>query len=254
MTPRPTITALLPVHNGAATLARALDSVFGGESMPDEVLVVDDGSTDATAAILADYASRQPTLTIVRLPTNGGLHAALNRGVAEARGDFIARIDADDEWLAGHVAAQRRRIDSAPGLKLASNGFTEDRAGVRGPPIMPGRFSDFIRDNFIAHSSALIHRRSLLDIGGYQPAVFEDYATWIALVGAPGDYAPIDEVTVVIHVLEGSLSRLSRGESLRLRYGLQREAWARYRRFLSGGERFYLGAFLAACGLRTFLV
>lgn len=253
MEPRPTVSALLPVYNGAATLARALDSIFAGQSQPDEVLVIDDGSTDTTAHVLAAYAARQPALRVVTMAANGGLRAALNHGVAEARGDFIARIDADDEWLAGHVAALRSQIERTPGIKLASSGYAEQRAGRRDPPRLPATFSAFIRDNFIAHSSVLIHRASLLAIGGYQEAVFEDYATWLALVDAPADYAPIGEATVVIHILKGSLSRMGRGQSLRLRYQLQRVAWRKYRRFLSLPERFYLAAFLAACRLRTLI-
>jgi glycosyltransferase involved in cell wall biosynthesis len=254
MEPRPTVTALLPVYNGAATLRRALDSIFSGQSLPEEVLAVDDGSSDATAHILKAYELAQPNLRVVTLPANGGLHAALNLGVTQASGDFIARIDADDEWLEGHLAALRRQIDRTPGLKLASTGYAEQRASQRDPPRMPGAFSDFIRDNFIAHSSVLIHRQSLLAIGGYQEAVFEDYATWLALVDAPAEYAAIGEATVVIHILEGSLSRMARGPSLRLRYTLQRLAWTKYRHFLSLAERFYLGGFLAACRLRTLIV
>lgn len=108
----PVVTVLLPVHNGAEHLGAALDSVLTQDFTEIELLVIDDGSTDATPALLR--ACGDPRLRVVRLE-HTGLIGALNRGLDEARGTFIARLDADDEMLPGRLTRQvgefRRNAD-----------------------------------------------------------------------------------------------------------------------------------------------
>jgi glycosyltransferase involved in cell wall biosynthesis len=114
----PTIAALMPVFNGASTLARALDSIAAGEEQPDEVFIVDDGSRDETPRILAQYQTRLPNMRVLTLGQNRGLVAALNAGLNEAASRYIARLDADDEWLPSHVASLRSHLALANGAKL----------------------------------------------------------------------------------------------------------------------------------------
>jgi glycosyltransferase involved in cell wall biosynthesis len=245
----PTISVLVPVYNGEATLERALESIRANEIQPHEVVVVDDGSTDRTPEILAAW-SRLPGMRIVRLPSNGGLLAALNVGLAAAKSDYIARLDADDEWLPSHVGTLRRAVLGRPGVKLCSTGYYFCVADEPDAGQAPRAIVDLVRDNFIAHSSACFRRDALLAIGGYQPAVFEDYATWIRLVDRPDEYLAVQDMTVKIHVLPNSLSRIDRRRSLTLRYQLQREAFARYRRFLSYPRRLASQVYLLACKAR----
>jgi glycosyltransferase involved in cell wall biosynthesis len=93
----PLLTIVIPAYNAADYLARSLDSVLTPAAAAVEVIVVDDGSTDSTAAIAASYAARHPQLRLIR-QTNRGHGGAINSGLAAARGDYFKVVDADD-WL-----------------------------------------------------------------------------------------------------------------------------------------------------------
>src|ERR1700712_2104078 len=101
----PAVSVVLPVRDGAAFLPAALASMFAQTMGDFELLAIDDGSTDATAGILAAQAVRNPRLRVVTTPPLG-LIAALNRGLAEARAPLVARMDADDVSRADRLAAQ----------------------------------------------------------------------------------------------------------------------------------------------------
>ena len=103
---RKTVSVIIPVFNGERTIAAAIDSAlaqeFGGEI---EVMVVNDGSTDATATVLEAYRGRVTVLDRV----NGGPAAARNAGVRASHGEYLAFLDADDIWLPGKLRKHWRR-------------------------------------------------------------------------------------------------------------------------------------------------
>ncbi len=100
LSPRPLVSALITSHNYAAYLAAAIDSALAQTHAPIEVLVVDDGSTDASREILAAYGTRIRVL----LKPQGGQASAFNAGFTAARGEIICLLDADDLWLPEKVA------------------------------------------------------------------------------------------------------------------------------------------------------
>ena len=110
----PLISCIVPVYNGERFLAEALDSILGQTYRPLEVIVVDDGSTDATAEIAAGYA---PQVTCLR-QDNCGAASAKNRGISASRGQLIAFLDADDLWLPGKLERQEARLRERPGFCL----------------------------------------------------------------------------------------------------------------------------------------
>ena len=91
----PRVSVIIPIYNGAATIERALKSVFEQTFTDFEIVVVDDGSTDETPAVLARFGDR---ISVVR-QRNKGLPGARNAGVAASRGELLALIDHDDQWL-----------------------------------------------------------------------------------------------------------------------------------------------------------
>jgi glycosyltransferase involved in cell wall biosynthesis len=106
------ITCVVPVCNGERYLREAIESIRSQTYRDIEIIVVDDGSTDGTAAIIAEYAA------IVRpiSQANAGPPSARNRGLAAARGEFIAFLDADDVWLPEKLERQMACLDAGPGL------------------------------------------------------------------------------------------------------------------------------------------
>lgn len=97
------ISVVIPAYNAAGTITRAVDSALRQTEPRLEVLVIDDASTDATAAITARLAAQDPRVRLLRQAVNRGPAAARNRGVAQARGAWIALLDADDEFVPSRV-------------------------------------------------------------------------------------------------------------------------------------------------------
>lgn len=111
----PTVTVLVPVYNAQAYLIEALASISAQTFRDLEILVIDDGSTDTSAQLLADFSRTEPRLRVLRQP-NAGISAALNAGLAVARGEFIVRMDADDVMLARRVQTQVDFLLARPAL------------------------------------------------------------------------------------------------------------------------------------------
>jgi hypothetical protein len=104
----PRLTVLIPAWNAASTIERALASVLEEQEVALECVVIDDGSTDATADIVRGIAERDSRVVLLSLAENGGVSNARNQGLAIARGEWIAFHDADDRMLPGGIAALMR--------------------------------------------------------------------------------------------------------------------------------------------------
>lgn len=124
----PLISVVIPAYNAAAFLAPTLASVFAQDYRPIEIILVDDGSTDDTLAIAKSWA---PALRVCS-QKNAGPSAARNRGVAMAKGEYLAFIDADDTWLPGRlkrhlsILTQRPDLDMVLGLVQLDYGAERD--------------------------------------------------------------------------------------------------------------------------------
>lgn len=97
------VSAIIPARDGEAYLAEAIESILAQEARPAEVIVVDDGSIDGTAAVAARFGD---PVRCIRRHQAGGIAAACNDGIAASRGELIAFLDADDLWTDGKLATQ----------------------------------------------------------------------------------------------------------------------------------------------------
>ncbi|MFM9916818.1 MAG: glycosyltransferase family 2 protein [Rhizobacter sp.] len=116
----PLATVLIPVYNAEAYLLEALRSISAQTFADFEILVVDDGSTDRSPELLAEYARADPRLRVLR-QANGGISAALNRGLEDARGEFIVRMDADDVMLPPRIQTQVAFLQAHPRLGFCAS-------------------------------------------------------------------------------------------------------------------------------------
>jgi len=123
-TEAPDVSVVIPAYNAAWCVAKAIESVLVQEGADFEIIVVDDGSTDDTAAVLARYGD---AIRVVR-QRNQGLSAARNAGIRAAQGEFVAFLDADDWWLAGKLGQQLALMHTRPEL-----GFCSTAARVEDP-------------------------------------------------------------------------------------------------------------------------
>jgi len=105
----PRVSVVIPTHNRGELLARAVDSALAQTVDDIEVLVVDDGSIDGTRALIEDYAD--PRVRYLAHDANRGVSAARNTGVEAARGDYVAFLDSDDEWLPRKLDRQLSALD-----------------------------------------------------------------------------------------------------------------------------------------------
>ena len=125
MSAREPVSVVVPTYNRAALVGRAVDSALAAIAPGDEILVVDDGSTDGTERALAPYAGR---VRYVRQP-HAGAGRARNRGVEEARHPWLAFLDSDDEWMPDRLELGRRALAALPDVVFTFGDF-----GARGAP------------------------------------------------------------------------------------------------------------------------
>jgi glycosyltransferase involved in cell wall biosynthesis len=186
--PEPAVSVLMGVHNGAPWVARAVGSVLGQTLADLELIVVDDGSTDATPALLA--AVPDPRLVVERVP-RGGLTRALNRALGRARGPLVARLDADDWALPVRLERQRAYLEAHPEVGLLGTGarvvdeFDRDVGLIRPPEEDRAIRRALIRRNPFVHSSVMLRRALVSRAGGYDDSfeVAQDYDLWLRLSG-----------------------------------------------------------------------
>jgi glycosyltransferase involved in cell wall biosynthesis len=207
------VSVIIPAFNSAATLLRAIDSVQAQTYAPDEVIVVDDCSADATLDIVESYGNKVKS---IRLRERRGAAGARNAGVRMAKGDAVAFLDADDEWLPQKLQTQVELLNSSPEISfvacganlIAPNGI--DLGDIyRGHPIVTGRESwrALLAYNFIATPTVLAWRRHIIAVGGFDESlkIGEDQDLWIRLALA-GDFAYVPKSLVRVHSRENSLS------------------------------------------------
>jgi O-antigen/teichoic acid export membrane protein len=215
-----TISAVITTYQSARTLVRALDSVERQTVRPTEVLVCDDGSTDETASI----ALARPGVRLLSLPHSGIVGISRNEGIAEATGEWIAFLDADDEWVADHL---KRFLDTLrrerAGFDLFGGNAVRVDAHEGESPLFIGRgrsssgpvaLEDFLRKRPIVTSSAVARRAAVLEAGGFAEELAavsaEDFDLWYRMVGRGGIYFD-DAAHVRYSVNEDGLTRQGGG-------------------------------------------
>jgi glycosyltransferase involved in cell wall biosynthesis len=154
------VSTIIPAFNSAATLRAAIDGALAQEFEGQEIIVVNDGSTDGTAAILASYGDRIRSVE----QANRGFNPARNSAIRIACGEYFAFLDADDIWLPGRLACTCAALDRNPDAVLA---FTEvipmDEKGELGPPWKVNgapTLTDLLTHGWRIYPSAVTMRRS----------------------------------------------------------------------------------------------
>jgi glycosyltransferase involved in cell wall biosynthesis len=202
----PRISILLPVRNEERLLPAALASL-DRQTLPDwEVVAVDDGSSDATPAILAAAAGRDPRVRLLRQPANG-LVAALNTGLAACRAPLVARMDGDDICHPLRLQRQTEFLVNHPAVTLVACAVRQ----VPRPTVTEGMLAyerwqnslldhdSICRDLFVespfVHPSVAFRRAAVLALGGYRDSGWaEDYDLWLRLAQAGARFARLEEV------------------------------------------------------------
>jgi glycosyltransferase involved in cell wall biosynthesis len=192
MADQPIVSVLLPVYNAEAFLSEAVESVLEQTFNDFEFIIIDDGSTDSTADILDYYQKIDGRIRVYR-QKNRGIAFALNRGIEKVRGDYIARMDADDICLPTRFEKQVAFLDENPEVGILGAGFqliTE--FGMPGTIVNPPQQHSLIRWSLffycpIAHPTVMMRKTIADQLGGYiletdtkgDRYTIEDYDLWV---------------------------------------------------------------------------
>jgi glycosyltransferase involved in cell wall biosynthesis len=187
----PLVSVVMPTFNSDRFIAEAIYSLIGQTYPRFELIVVDGGSTDKTVEIVESYiGGDEDNLKVIKLSREeGSMPKSLNRGLKEAQGDFIARMDADDVAMPTRLAEQVHFFATQPEISLIGTGadlFWDNSGACRNPPWHPEIEDAYLINNPFFHPT-IMFRRELYDNGIYyyredQPCE-EDYELWGRLIG-----------------------------------------------------------------------
>ncbi len=170
------ISIVMAAHNEEAALPDTLDSILAQTYDEWELVVLDDGSSDGTSQVIASYAARDARVRCETNARNIGLTLSLNVGLDQAKGDWIARIDAGDTWAPDKLEKQMAYVDTHPDVGLLGTCFTAvnvqtGEAHVQRRPVAQEEILEAIwRTCPFTHSTILFQKALTDTYGGYDPA------------------------------------------------------------------------------------
>jgi|AntDeeMetagen134_2_1112570.scaffolds.fasta_scaffold00684_5 glycosyltransferase involved in cell wall biosynthesis len=185
----PTVSVVMAVYNEEKYVSMAIESILEQTFSDFEFLIVDDGSTDRTSEIVDGYAKSDNRVRLLTNKKNMGLPASLNKGIEAARGEYIARMDADDKSLPGRFERQVKYLDSNPethvigcqvrviGANGEYFGYRRFSAGPRSPNEMKQTGPK------VAHPSVMMRRSSVISVGKYRESFkyAQDLDLWVRM-------------------------------------------------------------------------
>lgn len=223
----PAVSVVMPVRNGESTIEEAVRSVLAQTFRNFELIVVDDGSSDGTPAVLETLAAEDERIRIItRAPS--GIVASLNAGIAEARAPLIARMDADDickperfERQVAHLSSHPNSVAVGTGIQKVDQDLQPRRSRHRHcydtPPMLAARALSFPPQcPQLAHPTAMIRTDALRAAGGYRDGALapaQDRDLWWRL-SRIGPIHVIEDVLLIYRVHKSSLSRSARRETM----------------------------------------
>jgi glycosyltransferase involved in cell wall biosynthesis len=205
------VTVVIPVFNGEAFVAAAIDSALSQTVRDIEVVVVDDGSADRTAEIIFARAEADARVVVVQQP-NRGLSAARNTGIRRASAPSIAFLDADDRWLPEKLERQLpllgpRTVVYADAHRVGPNDEPMGRVSEH-LRIDEASFERLLDENVVPVLTALIQADLLREVSGFDERLrsAEDWHLWLRLAAAGTSFQYVPEALAVYQIRPGALS------------------------------------------------
>lgn len=209
------VSVVIPTYNRADVLPEALDSVLAQDWPELEVIVVENGSTDRTAEMLAEYETRHADVVrVIHLHPNRGPSRARNAGILAARHQFIAFLDSDNRWSPGKLDRQMPLFEADPSLDLTFTGYRTFGASARTVLIEGWRVSqehalrELLVGCCINTSSVVVRRESFAESGLFDPATdgLEDYELWVRMAASGLRIGYLAEPLAEYRIHESALS------------------------------------------------
>lgn len=209
------ISVLMTVYNGGKYLRFAIESVLAQSYSDFEFLIIDDASNDGSLEIIKSY--QDPRIRLIRNTANQGQTASLNIGLHQARGDYIARIDADDIAFGHWLKSQVNFLEDSGEVDVLSAGLvTFGENGLGRAYFSPSCREDILLKAIIKspvnHGGALMRKDAILKIGGYNSdyKIAADYGVWIKLLKQNGSIASNPDIVMAIRRHTGSQSEMNK--------------------------------------------
>jgi glycosyltransferase involved in cell wall biosynthesis len=201
-----TSACIIPVHNRPFLIVAAILSVQKQTLPLDEIVVVDDGSTDGTPEVVKRLSKDDGRVRLVNLPARGGAAAARNAGIAAAQCDWICFLDSDDKWMPEKHRLQLNALTHCPQAVASFTGiryqWCERQGDVRAP--LHITLNELRRQNYLGTTStAMVRRDTLYRLGGFDPTLpsCQDWDLWIRLRRV-GEFTIVPEPLVVFNQTE----------------------------------------------------
>jgi glycosyltransferase involved in cell wall biosynthesis len=181
MNSQPLVSAIITTKNRADLLPRAIDSVINQTYENLEIIVIDDGSTDETPAVIAEY-QKEHSITLIRNEESVGACRARNQGIEQAQGVFVAGLDDDDEWLPERVSILLKNYDDSFACITSNDKMMSQNRSVEWHKKSTITLNDLLYSNQVGNQ-VLIKKERLIRVGGFDESLkaAQDYDLWIRL-------------------------------------------------------------------------
>lgn len=220
------VSVVMPAYNCADTIAQAIDSVLI-QDVNLELLVINDGSPDHLDAVMENYTA-DSRVRYLKNERNLGVSATRNKGIAQARGTYVAFLDADDYWMPDKLKKQLSLMKKQDAVLCATG-----RELMKPDGTLTGRvievkeritYEDLLQQNWINNSSVLIRKTVLMEFPIEADEVHEDYLLWLRILQKYKEAVAVNEPLLKYRVMQGSKS----GNKFR-------SAWMTYRTYRLAG-------------------
>lgn len=212
----PLVSVIVPTYNRLPVLGRALASIAAQTYADRELIIIDDGSTDGTV----EWLQQQSCDRLIALPENKGGAAARNAGIKQARGEYIAFLDSDDEWQPDYLQLMVTTLEANPDAPMVYSGYT---CKIKGKQVWQGttkpeyinQMTSMLLRNFIhGMTVVVIPRKTLQQVGGLDEDLrFQhDLALFLRILHLCGDAVPLLHTAVIRHITPLSLTTTKQWE------------------------------------------
>lgn len=209
----PSISVVMPVYNAAKYVHAAVESILRQSYGNFEFIIIEDASTDDTPLIVEKYSVEDPRIRIIKNERNSGVAASLNKGLDNARGEFIARMDADDISYPQRLRKQMDFLIKNPDICLVATSYERiDEEGNILAPIVLNLDTKTLKmlmrcDNYISHGSVMFRREPIIKLGKYREKCLhtEDHDLWLRII-EKYDIALMPEILYQFRITRQSVS------------------------------------------------
>lgn len=184
---KPIVSVIMPAYNSEKFIASAIDSVLAQTFRDFELIIIDDGSTDATKSIIESFVETERRIVFLQNKKNSGVSFTRNFGISQARGEWIAFLDSDDMWRNDKLEKQINLIRSCPDalLTYTASSFV-DFSGRPYSFILDAEseltYNKILKRNLLSCSSVIVRKDIISHIKMAGDKMHEDYAAWMLIL------------------------------------------------------------------------